>query len=455
MKYKVIKYSLLGVLVFSVSPNVVTAAEKALGKTILARGNITADRDNARQALKRRSPVFKQDILRSGANARAQFRMVDNALINLQENSVLRLREYELKSASGKGSVVMELISGGLRTITGAIGKQNKKDYQLRTPLATIGIRGTMYEVEMAREGMYVGVWKGDIDVHSYSGQCDITLGRHASNRFALVTNNGACQFLANVPEVFREGHSSKANVTLEQTGVSITPLLAHPQKKSPFRSFTVGRGKRTLTQGQTDTISNANPVISTNSGVLSSTAKTTDFAQNIGGYPVSWGRWNQYDVSTDVGGVATPQNDKNGLLWSSYKPSSSSVIASRVGVASYTNTIDSLANSTMGKVSNVSVNMDVDFGSGQVNNGTISARVPDHTWIGVFDGKVSGGKLSLGFKGGALVNARTGEASNATGDIAGDFVGDNAKAITGAFSMVDEENSKNQIEGLFLVGEK
>ena len=457
MKIEAIKkYSLLCLLILSLSPNLAVAVDdNALGKTLLSRGSVTADRHNTRERLKRRSPIFRQDILRSGANARAQFRMIDNALINLQENSVLRLRKYELKSGKGDGNVIMELVSGGLRTITGVIGKKNKKDYQLRTPAATIGIRGTMYEVEITKEGMYVGTWKGDIDVHSYSGQCDITLGDTTKQRFALVANNGSCQILANDPKVFREGHSSKAGASSGQTNANIDPLLNNPKRNLPFRSFTVGQGSTALTQGKVGTISRANPVIFTNkNGIVSSTGKISDFSQNIGGYPVGWGRWNKYNVSTELGSVPSAQGDANGLLWSSYKPSSSSAVSSRVGVASYTNTIDSLAQSSMGAVSNVAVQMDVDFASGQVSNGAISAHVPDHTWIGVFDGKVSGGKLSLGFNGGALVNAQTGASSNATGSIAGDFVGDNAQAVTGAFNMIDEANSDNQIEGVFLVGE-
>ncbi|RTZ64544.1 MAG: hypothetical protein DSZ29_05435 [Aquificaceae bacterium] len=457
MKRKVRKkYRLFAFLVLSIFPNlVVLAAGNELGKTILARGTVTADRNNARAPLKRRSLVFRQDILRSGANARAQFRMIDNALINLQENSVLRLREYKLKTAQGNGSVVMELITGGLRTITGTIGKQNKKDYQLRTPAATIGIRGTMYEVEITAEGMYVGTWKGDIDIHSYSGKCHLSLGDKAKNRFALVDNQGVCKVLANAPKVFRDGHSSKAGATTSLVGINIDPLLENPQKKSPYRSFTVGQGSRALLKGRADRLS-SNPVITTDAnGVVSSTTNATDFSQNIGGYPVGWGRWNKYNVSTELGGIPNPQNDKNGLLWSSYKPSATHVVASRVGVASYTHTIDSLAQSSMGKVSNVAVQMDVDFANGQVSNGAISARVPNYTWVGVFDGKVAGGKLSLDFNGGALVNAQTGVSSDATGSIAGDFVGDNAEAITGGFNMVDSKNSDNQIEGLFLVGEK
>ena len=303
---------------------------------------------------------------------------------------------------------------------------------------------------------MYVGTWSGGIDIHSYSGKCNISLNSKTTKKFALVDHQGVCQILVDVPAIFHKANKTKAGGIPKQVGAKIDPLLGNAQINPQFSSFTVGQGGIALTQGKTGTISSANPVIFThNNGIVRSTGTTTDFSQNIGGYPVGWGRWSHYNMSAELGGIEQPQDDENGLLWSSYKPSSSNAVSSRIGAARYTNTIDSLAQSSMGKVSNVSVQMDVDFSNGQVSNGAISAHVPKHTWVGVFDGKVSAGKLSLDFSGGALVNAKTGESSHATGSIAGDFVGDNAQAITGAFNMSESANSDNQIEGLFLVGEK
>jgi hypothetical protein len=433
---------------------VVFAANERLGKTILARGSVTADRVGKPNKLKRLSPVFRQDILRSGVNARAQFRMIDNALINLQQKSVLRLRTYQLTSAQGNGSVLMELISGGLRTITGTIGKQNKADYQLRTPVATIGIRGTMYEVEiMPNGGMYVGTWQGAIWIRSHSGRCDIELGDGFKDRFVYINPEGVCQVLKQIPNVFRDGHSSKTSPSSIQPAYQIEPLLEDPQQEQLFQALTVGQGTVALARGRTNSITRSTPVISTdNNGVVSSTTgSVSHFSQNIGGYPVGWGRWNAYSIRPDLDGISTSARDDNGLLWSTYKATDSDIIANRVGQVRYDNMVDSLAQSNMGKVSRLAVQMDVDFGSGAVSNGTLSAQVPNHTWIGVFDGQVTNGKLSLGFNGGSLVHSTTGVSSHTSGNIAGDFVGENGKAITGGFNMVDDA-SDNQIEGVFLV---
>lgn len=445
-------------LLFSLVLNNAWAANEQLGKTILARGNITAERVGKQNALKRLSPVFRQDTLRSGNNARAQFRMVDSALINLQQNSILNLHKYELKSARGDGNVLLELISGGLRTITGSIGKQNKKDYQLRTPIATIGIRGTMYEVEMMPNGgMYVGAWQGAISVRSHSGNCNITLGDGFEDRFVFVNAQGFCKVLKRIPKVFREGHSSKASHSSVPYDYEVEPLLDNPRQQQPFQALTLGQGNVAIATGRTNSIGRSNSVISTenNGDVTANLDAVSRFSQNIGGYPVGWGRWNSYSASPISGGVLTPTNDDNGLLWSTYQATSSDVVESRIGAVRYDGVVDGLAQSSMGAVSNMAVQMDVDFNSGQISNGTISAQVPDYTWVGVFDGQVTDGKLGLSFNGGSLVNANSGINSHVSGNIQGDFVGNNAKGITGGFNMVEDANNSHQIEGLFLIEEK
>lgn len=437
-------------------------AADPLGKTILARGSIVAERNNAQEALRRQSPVFQQDVLRSSANARAQFRMIDNALINLQQNSVLRLHDYKLENPSGDGSVLMELISGGLRTVTGAIGKKDKKDYQLRTPTATIGIRGTLYEVEIVSDGMYIAAWNGSIQVQSHSGQCDIELGDSSQHRFLFVNNDGACTQQTAIPQVFREGHSSdvtpETTSAIAESGVVIQPLTENPDIELPYRAMALGYADNVVDKGQANSISSNTPIIvTTDNGVFTAGDGTIlAFNQNIGGsdrnYQLSWGHWADYINSPDLEGQATPVDDDNGLLWMTYLATDADVVESRDGTVRYETVVDSLTQSSMGAVSNLAVQMDVDFDDASVTNGALSAHVPNYTWVGVFDGQITGGDLSLQYNGGALVDANTGASSDASGFIDGDFVGNAAEGIAGGFSMTDTNHTDNTIEGFFVV---
>ena len=146
---KTIVFSVCLIVLSAFANTKVLAAEKEAGKTLLTRGEVIGQRDGKNITLKRRSNIYEKDEIRVGKDGRAQFRMIDQAFISLQENSVLQIKKYQFVEGDTSNSALLELLSGGLRTITGAIGKGNKKAYELRTPLATIGIRGTDYEVEI------------------------------------------------------------------------------------------------------------------------------------------------------------------------------------------------------------------------------------------------------------------------------------------------------------------
>ena len=158
--------TLIGALCLSTLPTIATAANEVAGKTIIARGNVHATETATAtdRKLKRRSPIFDVDIVKTDVKSKAQLRMVDGGMISLKENSELVIAKYDYNAKEQKGSVAMELIKGGLRSVTGAI-KAEKGNYQLTTPVGSIGIRGTHYEIEIVGGLLFIAVWDGAIDV--------------------------------------------------------------------------------------------------------------------------------------------------------------------------------------------------------------------------------------------------------------------------------------------------
>ncbi len=93
------------------------------------------------------------DILESQDNTYARIRFLDDSEISMRPNTQFKIEQYsfdETKPANDRS--VYSLIKGGLRSITGSLGKRNKERYQLNTPAATIGIRGTTYIVRYIPE---------------------------------------------------------------------------------------------------------------------------------------------------------------------------------------------------------------------------------------------------------------------------------------------------------------
>ncbi|MFI0400644.1 MAG: FecR domain-containing protein [Thiolinea sp.] len=455
-------YSLL--LILLSSPYVLASTTKEpLGNTLLAQGSIQAERAGAQAALKRLSPVYRTDVIRSGKESTAQFRMIDDAYIDLYENSELRLHDYQFKADGKRSNVVMELISGGLRTISGAIGKQDKAAYQLKTPTATIGIRGTFYEVSLTKEGMYLAAWKGGITVKSYSGACNTAIGVGQKANFAFVDHNGQCKLLEEAPKVFTpkapkaktqgtalamnsEALNNPVKITLKDDG--LPPDDNDDGSSLARKAIVITPSNTNVSKGSASNDDQGTPTLKVNSEYLKTTANhVQQNTQPLSHFDVKWGRWADYQA---VSGKEVP--NEQGLMWISYQGTPKTILEQRSGSAHYDHMLASSAQSSMGAVSNLKVGLDVDFNSGKVTNGKISADVPDHTWQGNFDGQLSAGDLSLNFQGGQLTNHTNQQTSQVNGAISGDFVGDYGQGIVGGFNMADTNNSANNINGAFLI---
>ena len=159
-----------GVLLLSVT--LASTVSASVGKVIVSVGLVEGVTPQGEvRVLKRRSEVFKTDTVKTYAGAKTQMRFSDGSMLALGENSLFKVEEYEFGSGNPE-KAVYHLLKGSMQTITGAIGKTNKKDYSLKTPVATIGIRGTYYQLQLTPSGGLIGgVKDGAIVVENRAGE--------------------------------------------------------------------------------------------------------------------------------------------------------------------------------------------------------------------------------------------------------------------------------------------
>jgi hypothetical protein len=104
--------------------------------------------DGSVKVLGLKSEVEDGDTLVSEKNTYAQIRFVDNHEITLKPGTTFRIENFHYDAAKPEAdSAAFSLVKGGLRSITGLLGKRNKEKFSLKTPSATIGIRGTTFVV--------------------------------------------------------------------------------------------------------------------------------------------------------------------------------------------------------------------------------------------------------------------------------------------------------------------
>lgn len=178
------KLSIISLSSLSLLAAFATAAEAAsAGRVIVAAGETSALRAGREVPLNTGADVEVGDTVRVGANSSMQIRFADEALMSLRANSVLKVESYNFVNKPSEDSAVLSLLKGGVRTVTGVIGRISRADYNFKTPTSTIGIRGTHFTLRQCTadcddnggpapaDGLYGGVTDGRIAVKNEAGE--------------------------------------------------------------------------------------------------------------------------------------------------------------------------------------------------------------------------------------------------------------------------------------------
>lgn len=101
--------------------------------------------DGSVRILSQKSEVQPGDVLTTQRDSYAQINFTDGSAATMRPNSTMKLEAYSFnQEAPQNDGMFMKLLKGGLRTVTGLIGKRGNQDaYKIGTSTATIGIRGS------------------------------------------------------------------------------------------------------------------------------------------------------------------------------------------------------------------------------------------------------------------------------------------------------------------------
>ncbi len=178
------------------------------GKVVLAEGDArVSDARGQVRIPKLGDPVYKGDRIVTGADGEVHFDMEDGGYIGVRPNTSMSIEDFKAEGGPDDRSV-LNLLQGSFRSITGWIARGNRQNYAVRTPTATIGVRGTEHEPlvipEGSREGepgTYDRVHNGETEIRTPQG----TVGVKA-NQAGFAPRRGAVRprVLDRVPGFFR-----------------------------------------------------------------------------------------------------------------------------------------------------------------------------------------------------------------------------------------------------------
>jgi len=123
-----------------------TVAEDSSGMVIAARGTVIATANDDSRELKQGGFVYVNDEILTSARSFAVLQFTDGAKVTVRPSSNLIIEAY-LYAGNDGDEATLNLVSGGLRIITGAMAKTNPEKYKVRTPVALMGVRGTEFSI--------------------------------------------------------------------------------------------------------------------------------------------------------------------------------------------------------------------------------------------------------------------------------------------------------------------
>jgi hypothetical protein len=225
------------------------------GKVLLSIGTTAAfDAQGRSRSLSRGAPVYSGDTVAT-TDGRLQIRFRDGAMLSLSKNTRFRVDSYHYsgKSDSSEKSW-FSLLKGGIRSISGAIGKIRHKAYRVSTVVATIGIRGTVYKAQLCEgdcapkngkarpDGLYLDTSAGTVVLSNNAGSLDVPAGKSAYvadiNTLPVLQAPTDATSMLPVPEAaptYRAGEQQEGHHVEPMQSEPMPPAHSPPPGQSPY----------------------------------------------------------------------------------------------------------------------------------------------------------------------------------------------------------------------------
>jgi hypothetical protein len=186
------------------------------GTATLVTGHVSAATPSGEiRDLIKGSQVFEGEVVITAGGSFVNIEFSDGGRVLLRPESRFQIERYQYAGATPQAaaaqpqagqpaqpvrqeSAFFRLLKGGFRAVSGLIGHTRREDYGVQTPVATIGIRGTDYEVRLCQgdcgditpapqDGLYAGVQSGAIALTNDGGTTTPTAGQ-----FVFISGSGA-----------------------------------------------------------------------------------------------------------------------------------------------------------------------------------------------------------------------------------------------------------------------
>ncbi len=160
--------AVVGIALFAATPAAHAALE--IGKATAMKTTVTGSIDSVTNALKEGDLVFQDEVITTDGSGIGQFEFADHTRLAIGPNARLTLDRFVYDGKASASKVVIGLGKGAFRFVTG----DSKHDaYVISTTTATIGVRGTAFDLYVGDNGeMAIAMINGSVKVCNLRHTC-------------------------------------------------------------------------------------------------------------------------------------------------------------------------------------------------------------------------------------------------------------------------------------------
>jgi hypothetical protein len=145
------------------------SAQPKIGNTVTTVDQVEGETEKGKQTITTGTFIYADEVVRTGTTGKAQLLFADRTNLTVAPMTEVHLDKFVYDpNGGGQGNVVLVATAGSFRFITGLLPHE---DYEIKTPFATMGIRGTEFIVVISATGLQIQVLSGVVVVTTISGQ--------------------------------------------------------------------------------------------------------------------------------------------------------------------------------------------------------------------------------------------------------------------------------------------
>src|SRR5580698_11502244 len=152
------------------------SSQPKIGSTVTTVDQVEGETEKGTQTITTGTAVYAEELVRTGTRGKAQLLFADRTNLAVAPMTEIRLDKFVYDPNGSQGNVVVVATEGSFRFITGLLPHE---DYEIKTPFATMGVRGTEFIAAICNRvsalnsgcGLQAQVISGEIVVTTNSGQ--------------------------------------------------------------------------------------------------------------------------------------------------------------------------------------------------------------------------------------------------------------------------------------------